>query len=110
MTSESEWGFPSKADETFIGLLKRAVQEAMPRDADGWAGLRIRLVLKDGDVIEGLPEQLDIDAENAPAFFNTPLSETDREAFGPVEVTVTIAGGGVLAQQIREFVVLLGSP
>src|ERR1700724_3278363 len=100
MATDAQWGFLSEADEKLICSMRGAVDDAMP------AGRRMRFVLKGGEVLEGIPESLGVSAENAPPSFNTPLDPLEREQFGPNEVTITIAGQTILAQQVREVAVL----
>jgi hypothetical protein len=100
MPTHADWGFLSEADEALIDSLRTAALAAVDR------GQTLRLVLKDGDVKEGVPERVRIDASQAPALFNTPLDPLQREQFGPIEVVIEIGGSAVLAQEVREFAVL----
>jgi hypothetical protein len=89
----------SEPDAVLIDSLKRAATDAVSN------GTPMRLALKSGEVLEGVPESVAVDAMNAPAI-NTPLASFEREHFGPTEVTIMLAGTAVLAQEVREFAVV----
>lgn len=86
---------------TFLRALSTAADEAVS------GGLHLRLVLKGGEVLEGVPETVSGDASNRPpAFGSTPPSErglyVDR-----VETSVEIAGTEVLLEEVASFTVTL---
>ena len=65
----------------------------------------MRLELKGGEIVEGIPESVHADASNRPSIFTPPSEEhlyVDR-----VEVDVTIAGKKVLLQEVAGFRVAL---
>lgn len=100
MHTDAQWGFVSEADERLIQAVRRAAEESLT------SRQQLQLQLKDGEVLEGIPEQVEIDASNAPSLFNTPLDPIEREQFGPTEITITLDGRAVLAQEIKDFAVL----
>ena len=85
---------------TFLHALGTAAGEAVS------GGLHLRLVLKGGEVVEGVPETVRGDASNRPAFGPAPPSErglyVDR-----VETSVEIAGTEVLLEEVASFTVTL---
>ena len=101
MATDAKWGFLTEADEALINGAKDAATEAMSN------GQAIRFILKDGAVLEGVPQRVNIDATNAPSSFNTPLDPAERDQFGPTEITIEIDGTTILAQEIRDFAILL---
>jgi len=103
MPSDIEWGFISEADQALVDDVKETATEAMSN------GQAMRFVLKGGEVLEGVPTRVSVDATNAPAFFNTPLDPTERDLFGPTEITIEIDDTTILAQEIQEFAVLAAS-
>lgn len=85
---------------TFLGALSTAADEAVS------GGLHLRLVLKGGEVVEGVPETVRDDASNRPAFGSTSPSErglyVDR-----VETSVEVGGTEVLLEEVASFTVTL---
>jgi len=63
----------------------------------------MRVVLKGGETLEGVPEEVSDDATNAALPDATP---EEQAMFGPVERVVTIAGTSVLAQEVESFEVI----
>lgn len=67
-------------------------------------GLILRLVLKGGESVEGIPDSVDIDASNRPGRW-TPKDE--EHLYGPMESTIQVGSLAVLAQEVREFTLSL---
>jgi len=85
---------------TFLRALSTAADEAVS------GSLHLRLVLKGGEIVEGVPETVRSDASNRPGFGAPPPSErglyVDR-----VETSVDIAGTKVLLEEVASFTVSL---
>ena len=90
----------SSPTATFLHALNTAADEAVS------GRLHLRLALKGGEVVEGVPEAVHVDASNRPAFGSTPSSErglyVDR-----VETSVGVGGTEVLLEEVASFTVTL---
>jgi hypothetical protein len=62
--------------------------------------LTMQVVLKGGETLEGVPEEVSEDATNAALPGSTPEEEAH---FGPIERVVTINGTSILAQEVEQF-------
>ena len=91
---------PNSATTAFIGALRHAAGEAVS------AGLHLRLVLKGGEVIEGIPQAVGVDVE-AVAPRGTPPSELDL--YGAREETIQIADSEILLEEVASFTISLPS-
>ncbi len=65
--------------------------------------LTMRVVLKGGETLEGVPEEVSEDATNAALPGSTPEEEAH---FGSIERVVTINGTSILAQEVEQFTLL----
>ena len=85
---------------TFLHALSTAADEAVS------GRLHLRLLLKGGEVVEGVPDAVRGDASNRPPFGSTPPSErglyVDR-----VETSVEVGGTEVLLEEVASFTVTL---
>jgi hypothetical protein len=84
--------------DAFIHAFQVAAGEAVSE------GLPMKITLKGGEHIEGVPESVESDASNRPGAFTPPDEE---HLYGPMEHTVQIEGKDILAQEVREFTVTL---
>jgi hypothetical protein len=87
-------------DDAKIERFRKAAIEAVS------AATPMRVVLKGGETLQGIPERISSDAENAPSAWNPPMTPEEQQHFGPVEYVLTIAGKEILAQEVEEFAVL----
>lgn len=91
---------PNSPTTTFLRALSTAADEAVS------GRLHLRLVLRGGEVVEGVPQTVSSDASNRPAFGSTPPSErglyVDR-----VETSVEVGGTEVLLEEVASFTVSL---
>jgi hypothetical protein len=97
LRSDAEWGFMTEAEEAFIRRLRAAVVEAV---SERW---RVRLVLKSGEMLEGIPESINVNVANRPSSSNSPLAVEEWGHVGPAEVVIELAGTPVLSQEVEDF-------
>jgi hypothetical protein len=87
----------SAGPEDFFAVVSDAVSR----------GRCMRITLKGGKSLEGVPESVSADAENAPpAWEPDPLPPDVADQYGPVEILVRIAGQEILAQEVESFILL----
>lgn len=86
---------------TFLNALAATAAEAVS------GGLHLRLVLKGGEVEEGVAQSVRGSASNRPAFGSAPSPE-DRDLYvDRVETSVRIGDTEVLLQEVASFTVTL---
>jgi hypothetical protein len=78
--------------DKFLWLLQRVAGEAVSE------GLPMRLLLKSGEILEGVPENVTVDHSNVGP---RDMAPHEAEFYGPPEYTVTLSGTSVLAQEVR---------
>ena len=100
MRTDAEWGFVSESEQALIRRLRAEVGQAVSD------GRPIRLVLKGGEVLEGIPHCIRVNVSSRPGSGNSPLAVEEHGLFGPAEVVVELAGTAVLAQEVEDFAVL----
>lgn len=91
---------PNNPTTAFISVLSHAASEAVS------AGLHMRLALKGGEVIEGVPDTVRVNVEDVPPR-GTPQSEL--HLYGAREETIQIAGAEILLQEVASFTLSLPS-
>ena len=89
---------PNSPTAAFISALSHAAGEAVS------AGLHLRLVLKGGEVIGGVPLAVSVDVEDV-APRGTPPSEL--HLYGAREETIQIADSEILLEEVASFTVSL---
>lgn len=87
---------PNRPTAAFISVLGHAADEAVS------AGLHLRLTLKGGEVIQGVPDTIRVDVENV-APRGTPPSEL--HLYGSREQTIQIAGSEILLEEVASFTI-----
>jgi hypothetical protein len=89
---------PNNPTAAFISALSHAAVEAVS------AGLLLRLALKGGEVIEGIPLAVGVDVEDVPPR-GTPPSEL--HLYGAREETIRIADSEILLEEVASFTIRL---
>jgi len=87
-------------ETTFLNALSASVDEAVS------GGLPMRLALKGGEVLTGVPDSVKSDASSRPPSGGTP-SELRHLYVDRVEVSVELGGTEVLLQEVASFTVTL---
>lgn len=88
---------PNNPTTTFLNALSATAQEAVN------GGLHLRLVLKGGEVVEGVPQAWKGDAANRPGFGYDPPPDQRHRYVDRVETSIEIAGTDVLLQEVAAF-------
>lgn len=82
---------------TFLNALSATAGEAVS------GGLQLRLELKGGEVVEGVPQSVNDDASNRPGFGYEPPPGERPLYVDRVETSIKIAGTEVLLQEVAVF-------
>lgn len=91
---------PNNRTRTFINALSHGAGEAVS------AGLHVRLVLKGGEVVEGVPDAIAIDAEDVPPHG---MPASDVQLYGAREETIQIGDSKILLEEVASFTLSLAS-
>ncbi len=86
-------------DDERIEAFRRAVHEAVS------SGKRMRLRLRGGEVLEGVPT-FSAGFGKTPMASSEPVPRDEQQHYGPPEFVVTIDGQEILAQEVEYFEVI----